>query len=411
MEDIEVPHYFTCPISLQIMKDPVTTITGITYDRDSIEHWLFKIRSTTCPVTKQPLPTDSDLTPNHTLRRLIQAWCTENSSRGIDRIPTPKPPLTKDQILKLLKDLDRRQHPQLGHLKIIKQLEVLASENDRNRKLMAEAGVFDAVMSYIVTTRFDQKNQDEGLKEALIILNHLIFRIPAPTGPNRTRVIDSLTWILGCRHVENHVKGHLLTLLQSVIENNPNPSELDRLKPEFFNSIVVGVLRGNTVNKNNTITTNAALKILLETGQLGRNRVMMVESGAVFELVELGFGSTEVKTTELVLGVLFHLCCCADGRAEFLRHEGSIFAVSNRIYRVSPAADELAVRILSLICRFSGTKQVLQEMVEVGAVSRLCVLLQVECDASLKEKARELIKTHSKEWKEHPCFGDSCYPN
>ncbi|GAY32906.1 hypothetical protein CUMW_004710 [Citrus unshiu] len=72
-QDIEIPEYFICPISLQIMKDPVTAITGITYDRESIEHWLFQGNNNAeCPVTKQPLPKDSDLTPNHTLRRLVR---------------------------------------------------------------------------------------------------------------------------------------------------------------------------------------------------------------------------------------------------------------------------------------------------------------------------------------------------
>ena len=404
MENIEVPHYFTCPISLQIMKDPVTAITGITYDRESIERWLFKVKNTTCPVTKQPLPIDSDLTPNHTLRRLIQAWCTENSSRGIDRIPTPKPPLTKDQILKLLKDF--RQQPQL-QLKIIKKLEHLAAENERNRRLMAEAGVFDAMLLFI-STCFDQKNHNDGLQEALTILHYLIIRIP-PSEPSwfrirSDRIIDSLTWILSC-HVENHVKGYVLTLIKFFIENYPNPSELARLKPEFFNSIV-GVLKGNIGN----VINKMALEILLETCPCGRNRVSMVQTGAVFELVEIGFGSMHMKTTELVLGVLYHLCCCADGRAEFLRHKGSIFVVSNRIYRFSPAADDWAVRILSMICKYSGTKQVFQEMLEVGAVSRLCVLLQGECDPNLKEKAREILKSHSREWKDHPCIVDSCYP-
>ncbi|KAI9107682.1 hypothetical protein K1719_021345 [Acacia pycnantha] len=90
MEEIEVPQYFVCPISLQIMKDPVTALTGITYDRESIEQWLLKAKEHKCPVTKQPLPRGSDLTPNHTLRRLIQAWCSENAALGVDRIPTPK---------------------------------------------------------------------------------------------------------------------------------------------------------------------------------------------------------------------------------------------------------------------------------------------------------------------------------
>jgi hypothetical protein len=78
--DIDVPSFFVCPISLEIMKDPVTVSTGITYDRESIEKWLISKKNKTCPVTKQQLSDYTDLTP--TLRRLIQAWCTLNASRA-----------------------------------------------------------------------------------------------------------------------------------------------------------------------------------------------------------------------------------------------------------------------------------------------------------------------------------------
>lgn len=102
-DEIEIPQYFICPISLQIMTDPVTVTTGITYDRQSIEHWLLTAEDVaTCPVTKQPLPRDSDLTQNHTLRRLIQAWCTAND---IARIPTPRPTPSISLVLKLHRDL------------------------------------------------------------------------------------------------------------------------------------------------------------------------------------------------------------------------------------------------------------------------------------------------------------------
>ncbi|KAE9621730.1 putative aminoacyltransferase, E1 ubiquitin-activating enzyme [Lupinus albus] len=40
-DEIDVSPFFLCPISLEIMKDPVTISTGITYDRESIEKWLF----------------------------------------------------------------------------------------------------------------------------------------------------------------------------------------------------------------------------------------------------------------------------------------------------------------------------------------------------------------------------------
>lgn len=104
-EEIEIPNYFICPISLEIMKDPVTTVSGITYDRQSIVQWLEKVLS--CPVTKQPLPLDSDLTPNHMLRRLIQHWCVENATRGVARIPTPRAPPGKPNLIEEIKNLKK----------------------------------------------------------------------------------------------------------------------------------------------------------------------------------------------------------------------------------------------------------------------------------------------------------------
>ncbi|CAK9146371.1 unnamed protein product, partial [Ilex paraguariensis] len=88
MDEVEVPPFFLCPISLDIMKDPVTVSTGITYDRESIEKWILSEKNSACPVTKQVI-SDSDLTPNITLRRLIQSWCSINASYGIERFPTP----------------------------------------------------------------------------------------------------------------------------------------------------------------------------------------------------------------------------------------------------------------------------------------------------------------------------------
>uniref|UniRef100_A0A2N9GCZ1 U-box domain-containing protein n=1 Tax=Fagus sylvatica TaxID=28930 RepID=A0A2N9GCZ1_FAGSY len=372
MDEIEVPQYFICPISLQIMKDPVTAITGITYDRESIEQWLFTSKNTTCPVTKQPLPKDSDLTPNHTLRRLIQAWCTQNASHGIDRIPTPKPPLDKFQVQKLIKHL---WQPEI-QLKTIRKLEILAAENERNRKYMVEAGVPKAMLIFIAET-----------KQFLV---------------ENVHIIESLTWVLCCE-MKNHVtvKSHTMLVLKTIIEAT-NSSVIERLKPEFFNGIV-RVLRSGITQQG----IKAALHVLLEACPWGRNKILMVEAGTVFELIELELGFPENRTTELILGILFHLCSCPDGRAQFISHRGSIAAVSTRILRVSATADDRAVLILSMICKFSGTYMVLQEMLKVGAVSKLCSLLQVDCAQYLKDKAREILRLHFEEWKDSPCFGGS----
>ncbi|KAF5750590.1 putative Spotted leaf protein [Tripterygium wilfordii] len=380
------------------MKDPVTTISSITYDRESIEHWLFTCNNTICPVTKQPLPEDSDLTPNHTLTRLIQSWCTIH---GVDRIPTPKPILNKSHFLKLIKDLSQ---PHL-QIKTLGQLELLASENERNRKSMVDAGVPTAMVSLVVT--FFMRNQVGGLHEALSILHSI--RIPSAESKlilrEMDQIIESWTGVLTSNNLENNiaVKSHALSILKLLVEAGSS-SMLERLKPEFFNAIV-GVFREKKVTQQGT---NAALNVLLHACQWGRNKGMMVKSGAVFELIELELDSPEKRTTELILGVLFHLCTCAEGRAEFVSNRGGIAVVAKRILRVSNTADDRAVLILSLVSKFCGTKFVVQEMLDAKDVSKLCALLQIgHCDAYLKEKAKEILRSNLDEWKKEPCFDAS----
>uniref|UniRef100_A0A0E0J239 RING-type E3 ubiquitin transferase n=1 Tax=Oryza nivara TaxID=4536 RepID=A0A0E0J239_ORYNI len=71
-----VPDDFRCPISLDLMKDPVIVATGQTYERGCIERWL-EAGHDTCPKTQQKLPNKS-LTPNYVLRSLIAQWCEAN---------------------------------------------------------------------------------------------------------------------------------------------------------------------------------------------------------------------------------------------------------------------------------------------------------------------------------------------
>nr|CAD1817487.1 unnamed protein product [Ananas comosus var. bracteatus] len=71
------PRDFRCPISLDLMRDPVVVVaTGQTYDRASIATW-FASGHATCPKTGQVLP-HLDLVPNRALKNLISRWCHEN---------------------------------------------------------------------------------------------------------------------------------------------------------------------------------------------------------------------------------------------------------------------------------------------------------------------------------------------
>lgn len=66
-----VPDQYLCPISLQVMNDPVTTADGHAYERVHIEAWLQT--NNTSPSTGARLE-HKNLTPAIALRQLIEGW-------------------------------------------------------------------------------------------------------------------------------------------------------------------------------------------------------------------------------------------------------------------------------------------------------------------------------------------------
>ncbi|KAM7528220.1 hypothetical protein LguiB_031630 [Lonicera macranthoides] len=104
----------------------------------------------------------------------------------------------------------------------------------------------------------------------------------------------------------------------------------------------------------------------------------IIEEGVVVELIELELTFPEKSVTELMFCLLAHLCSCADGRAQLLKHAGGIAVAAKRTLRVSHVTDEQTLQILGSIARFSATNEVLAEMLSVGAVAKLCMVLQAD---------------------------------
>ena len=88
--EVKVPSLFRCPISLDVMRSPVSLCTGITYERASIQRWLDS-GNTTCPATMLPLPS-TDLVPNLTLRRLIALWASTAAPASPSSSSSPPAP-------------------------------------------------------------------------------------------------------------------------------------------------------------------------------------------------------------------------------------------------------------------------------------------------------------------------------
>ncbi|WJX73794.1 hypothetical protein P8452_57534 [Trifolium repens] len=394
MDEIHVPSHFLCPISLQLMKDPVTLSTGITYDRENIEKWLFSFQNKTCPVTKSSLlETDlNNLTPNHTLRRLIQSWCTLNASFGVERIPTPKSPIDRTQILKLINEA--KKFPEKQHSCLVK-LRSIVFESERNKKCLESAGAIE----FLASTMKNNSNSSSLSEAAIEILFHLNpseVHIKNLINNESIQFIESLFHVLKLGSYQS--RGYATMLLKSAFEVS-DPIQLISVKIALFEELM-RVL----IDKISQQASKAALKLIVELLPWGRNRIKAVEGGAVLVLIELLFDVSERRACELILTGLDQLCGCAEGRAELLNHGAGVAIVSKKILRVSHVASDRGVRILSSICRYSANSRVLHEMLQVGAVSKLCLVLQVDSNFKTKEKAKEILKLHAAVWKNSTCI-------
>jgi U-box domain len=410
---VEIPSYFLCPVSLEIMRDPVTLSTGITYDRSSIERWIFTDKHQTCPITNQKL-TDPDLiTPNHTLRRLIQAWCVTHASHGIERFPTPKPPINKSYIISLVEDA-KKPHNMVVSLR---KLRGLVLEGEHNKRLVEEC---IEVMDYLVSlireyTLGDKMNEGHlwseedvlessstpttsACEEALNLLHTLKY-----SEKGLIRVLeryqdftDILTTIMAKSNYQS--RAYATLLLKSLVQVM-SPARMVLVPPKLVQELV-SVIQDQVSSK----AVKSALHVLCRLGPWGRNRVKAVQAGAVQVLVDMLLDERDKKACDLILFVLEQLCCCAEGRSQFILHDAGIAIVSKKIFRVSYRATDSSVRILNLVAKYSASPAVLQEMVQLGVVAKLFMVLQMDCSAKAKEKAKEVLNLHCKVWRASPCL-------
>ncbi|TKY51623.1 U-box domain-containing protein 14 [Spatholobus suberectus] len=165
-----IPDDFRCPISLELMKDPVIVSTGQTYERSCIQKWL-DAGHKTCPKTQQTL-VHTALTPNYVLKSLIALWCESN---GIELPKKQGSCRTKKSGGSSLSDCDRtavnalldkltsndieQQRAAAGELRL------LAKRNADNRVCIAEAGAIPPLVDLLSSS--DPRTQEHAVTALL----------------------------------------------------------------------------------------------------------------------------------------------------------------------------------------------------------------------------------------------------
>lgn len=126
---------YTCPITHLIMKDPVTTSDGHTYDRKSIERWLRN--HTTSPLTNLRL-IDTTLTPNNVLKLEIESFIEEEKKVILEKAEVVREydyDIWVDLIKQLIPNLTTWVHERVREKKkLSKQLHALKKKKNCKKK-------------------------------------------------------------------------------------------------------------------------------------------------------------------------------------------------------------------------------------------------------------------------------------
>lgn len=317
-DDLNVPDEFRCPISKEIIKDPVVLSTGQTYDRPFIEKWL-KEGNRTCPQTQQVL-SHIELTPNHLVRELITQWCKDHG--------TVLPPPLQDVNDGFVTYADR------NHLNAL--LENMSSSLSEQKKAAKEIRM--------LTKRMPSFRSFFG--ESTSALPQLLgpFKSSESLKDHPDLQEDLVTTILNLSIHDNNKK--LIAEYPVVI-------------PVLVDSLQCGTIETRT---------NAAAA-LFTLSALDENKLLIGELGALKPLIDLLEEGHESAMKD-VASAIFNLCKSRENRGIAVR-DGAVKVILEKIKERVHVSELLA--ILALL---STHHTAIDELEELGSVECLLSIIR-----------------------------------
>lgn len=404
--EVQVPTHFRCPISLHLMKDPVSLATGITYDREFIETWI-DTGHATCPVSNQVLR-NSDQIPNHALRKMIQEWCVENKPYGVERIPTPRVPLAPYEVNELRSEMAAatRGLDENKHLQLLMKMKNWAKESDRNRKCLVKNGIGTTLAeTFVAFARFSVEKHGNLLKE---VLSALTWSFPlGKHGVSKLRSTASLrcmVQLLNGGDLSSR-RSAILVLRELVISDEARGfvdglMEIEGIEGKLLQAVKVPICPRST---------HACLVVMhhvMVSSQDPTITSKFIKLGVIDSILEILVDGSK-GICEKALVVLDEACGTEEGRESACGHALAVPILVKKILRVSDAATERCVSILWNVCVGGECEDGVVEALKVGGFQKLLVVLQVGCEGRMKEKVSELLRFMNLYRDKVECFDSS----
>ncbi|KAI3733372.1 hypothetical protein L6452_12815 [Arctium lappa] len=425
------PEELRCPISLQLMYDPVIIASGQTYERICIEKW-FSDGHNTCPKTQQQLA-HLGLTPNYCVKGLVASWCEQNG------VMVPEgPPDSLDLnywrlSLSESESVNSKPSENIGSFKykgmkvaplpleesdIIEEIEgdeaEVASEHDGN--------VFERYDGFLTVLHSDEnlrkkcrvveqirrllKDDEEariymganGFIEALLrFLESALHEQNEFAQESGAMALFNLA-VNNNRNKEMMLTAGILALLVQMIEGSKsvgaaialylNLSCLDQAKPVIGSSEAVRFLIEVLQSTCDSQCKIDALHALYHLSTCHSNIPRLISSGVIDSLQPFLVDSDSHSWAEKAIAVLINLAVTNSGRDEIVAASGLVSGLSTLLDVGEPEVQEQAVACLLILCTGSDTcsEMVLQEGVIPSLVS-----ISVNGTMRGKQKAQKLL--------------------
>ncbi|KAL8535104.1 hypothetical protein ACS0TY_010935 [Phlomoides rotata] len=427
------PEELRCPISLQLMYDPVIIASGQTYERVCIEKWLSDGHNT-CPKTQQQLPHLS-LTPNYCVKGLVGSWCeqygipvpdgppesldlnywrlvlseseTANSKslesigsckyKGVKVVPLNDSGIIEEaegneeeavsaqedeceddaaiekheDYLRILEEDDL-----MKKCKVVEQIRHLLKDDEEARIYMGANGFVEALLRFLESA----VSARNGMAQEIGAM--ALFNLAVNNNRNKELMLSS----------------GVLPILQNMIADTEsvgaatalylNLSCLEEAKSIIGTTDAVPFLIWVLKNESDEQSKLDALHTLYNVSSQPTNIPHLLSAGVIDALQALITHHTDQTCTEKCIAVLIYLASSKTARDEIIKATGVISALATILDVGEPAEQEQAAACLLILCNANDkcSQMVLQEGVIPSLVS-----ISVNGTMRGKQKAQKLL--------------------
>lgn len=382
---ITIPKDFCCPISLDLMRDPVIISTGQTYERSAISRWMEEGHCT-CPKTGQML-INTRLVPNRALRNLIMQWCNahgipydppecSDASAEIFAAASPtKAALEANRATAALLIHQLANGSQVAKTVAAREIRLLAKTGRENRAFIAEAGAIP-----YLRTILSSLNPVAQENSVTAMLNLSIY------DKNKSRIMDeegcleSIVEVLRFGHTTEARENAAATLFSLSAVHDYKKRIADE---QGAVEALAGLLReGTPRGKKDAVT--ALFNLSTHTDNCSR----MIEARAVTALVS-ALGNEGVA--EEAAGALALIVRQPIGAEAVGKEEMAVAGLIGMMRCGTPKGKENAVAALLELCR-SGGAATKEKVVKAPSLAGLLQTLLFTGTKRARRKAASLAR-------------------